>query len=737
MTSPYQPFPIFAFTTSLDKDVQPWILPIDAFQTILDGYVHHGVLNKRSGTKFFGDFVNASTLTLVSISNTNPNVAQASAPIAAGTYIQIRNATGMTEINNTTYKAINPLLNFFNLADEAGNIIDTTSFGVYTGGGEIFVVPANPIMGIKQFIDTNNALQTLIWDTKRACIYDTGTQLFDPLDTADIFNATPSSFVSVGNYGKTSSFSTSTLYFSNFTGDTGLPISPVFQYTTGATTSQFTPDTTPTAVTRNYIVAAQFIFSIRQRLLLLNTIESTSLPAGSPPVSSGTHFPQRMRWSQAQDPNTFDEITPGAGGFDDAATSDSIITAKQLEDIIVVQFTYSMWLIKPNSDPAQPFKWYKLNSFRASEAPYASIGHDRFIINYGRRGITATDSVEVQRMDDKIQLFMQEEINADFIERMYSERNYTERRSWTLYPASVDDKDPDSDSEPETSNRALIRTEEEGAWSIYRVALISRDETGYTNMSCLGFGETQQDLAFDDFESETFDSFSSETFQSFFIQSNSEILLGGDQEGRVLFLEKDGDDLEQDIGFEVISAGWNPYKEQGIQAQLGYVDFYVDADQSTFFTVEFYCDDIDTPYASQNLDCLPPLGYLADIQTISLTNPVQVTAASNGLTTGQQIYIYNLVGADQLMGGPYTVTVVNENQFTLDGIDGTSMATYISGGMIVERPFNNSKCWKRAYAGAKGYLHYIRIVNSGKDDVLRFNAFMPWFRPAGRRMIGA
>jgi hypothetical protein len=662
----YQPFLIANYATGIDNEAQPWLLPVDAFQLLLDGYIHHGVLSKRSGIQLFGQLV-------------------------------------------------------------------------HSGG----VTPELPVMGIKQFIDTNNALQLLAFDTERACIYNSGTQTFDPLDLADIFNGSASSFINSAAFGKTGSFATSTFFFTNFNGDTSLSISPIRTFTTGATTAQFVPDTTPTASTRNYVIAAQFIFAFRQRLLLLNTVESDTLPAGTPPTGSGTNYTQRMRWSRANNPaasgSNWDQITPGNGGFVDAPTSESIIGAKQLQDMIIVHFTYSVWAIKPTADPALPFRWEKINSFRACDAPYANIAHDRYVVSFGKRGIVATDSVEVQRVDNRIEKFMMQEINADFIERMYSERNFTERRSWTLYPAATNDVNSATTTEPETSNRALIRTEEEGAWSIYRVATKDLDPTDGTNMSCLGFGEVDFDLAFNDFTGSmdfSFNQFGDQTWSSYYVQAQSEIFLGGDQKGRVLFLEKDGDDMGEPISFEVVSAAWNPFKDKGIQAQLGYVDFYVDADTDTNFTVEFYADDIDTPYTSQTLNCLPSLGFIADVQLVTLSNPVQITADSNGLETGDEIFIYNLNGADELTGGPYTVTVIDGNNFTLDGVDGTAFSTYISGGQIVEREFENTKCWKRAYAGGKGYLHYIRITNSGTDDVLRFNAFMPWFRPAGTRMIG-
>lgn len=49
----YQPFLIAGFATGLDREVQPWMLPNDAFTDLLDGFVYRGVLNKRDGYEGF------------------------------------------------------------------------------------------------------------------------------------------------------------------------------------------------------------------------------------------------------------------------------------------------------------------------------------------------------------------------------------------------------------------------------------------------------------------------------------------------------------------------------------------------------------------------------------------------------------------------------------------------------------------------------------------------------------
>lgn len=62
------------------------------------------------------------------------------------------------------------------------------------------------------------------------------------------------------------------------------------------------------------------------------------------------------------------------------------------------------------------------------------------------------------------------------------------------------------------------------------------------------------------------------------------------------------------------------------------------------------------------------------------TNPTQITSPNHGLTTGAIIVISNVVGMVQLNGNIYTITIVNTNEFTLNGVDNTAFGAYVSGG---------------------------------------------------------
>lgn len=62
------------------------------------------------------------------------------------------------------------------------------------------------------------------------------------------------------------------------------------------------------------------------------------------------------------------------------------------------------------------------------------------------------------------------------------------------------------------------------------------------------------------------------------------------------------------------------------------------------------------------------------------TNPTQITSVNHNLTTGAVILITDVVGMTQLNDFYFTITVVNANQFTLNGIDNTTYGAYVSGG---------------------------------------------------------
>ena len=80
---------------------------------------------------------------------------------------------------------------------------------------------------------------------------------------------------------------------------------------------------------------------------------------------------------------------------------------------------------------------------------------------------------------------------------------------------------------------------------------------------------------------------------------------------------------------------------------------------------------------SQGITCI---ATSKTITAATQANPVKLTMTAHGMTTGQYLQVTGIVGMTQLNDKIYKVTVVDANNVTLDGVDGTAFTAYTSGG---------------------------------------------------------
>lgn len=796
----YQPFIIAPFHTGLDTDQEPWLLPVDAFKNILNGHIHHGYVEKRKGFRFLAEMIHARTITAATAVNPSVFTAASATGLSNDDSVTLQYLAGGSwpNLNGAKYTISSLAGSTFQLVDSTGTTVNGSGLGTYDAStGRLGTFDALRIMGIFRYIGSDNTRQTLIADTERVGIYNSATNLIDPLDLyditvtlqpdSDVFASTNSDFIWAANWQHAGAvnrvyFTNGKAYASGTPGTDGI----LFYDAQNARVEQFQPALNSS----DDLYGCKMMFSIKQRLLCLHTFEFNG--------STTNTFPQRARWCAAQDPSNWNDTIAGGGGFVDAPTGQQIISATELQDVIIVHFTDSVWTLRSVPDPALPFRWDKINDFRACDGKMATIGFDRYSVAVGVRGITATDGVETRRVDERIEDFVNNDINDSEFDKVFAERSYATRRSWILYPSE----------ESEDSNAVLIYDDESGAYSKYEI-----------DLNALGYGSVAKDFAAQDFIAANSLDISSgemtdETALSYFWSDTAEIFLGGDSTGKVYTLETETTDDGTIIPFSLTSAGWNPFKDQSSEAQFGYIDFFLESDQQTKLNISFYKNNNENSYVSQRLDLLPNLTFLASISNIVInsdpTSGFTVTANSHGLSVGQEFYIYGVEGAGFFNDELWTVgATVTENNFTVDTditslgnvITGISQATtavvtatahdlsdgdvitivdvsgmvevngftftvaestadtfelsgvdstgftgytsggyvfkkYLSGGQITERKFFRTKVWKRAYAGGIGYEHQIVITSEGKNQPFKIHSMKPWFRARGRRVLG-
>lgn len=730
----------------LDTDLEPWILPQDAFSEIENGHIHHGYVEKREGYQIFGDMVHGREITAATAANPAVFTVTSATNLNNGDTVTLHYLSGgnWANLNGVEYTISGLVGTSFSLLDSTGTLVDGSSLGVYLAStGRLGIYPRERIMGIFRYIGADNTRFLLISDTKRVAIYNATTEIFEPLDlydstgtlqtNSDVWSSTDTDYITYANWQNPNL--KNRVYITNgksaVTGPPGTD-GIVYYDSDNPRVEQFRPSLNTT----DTLYGCKFLFSIKQRLLCLHTFEFNG--------ASTTTYPQRARWCAGQNPSNWNDSTPGGGGFVDCPTGEQIISAKQLQDIIIVNFTDSVWALKPVSDPALPFRWEKINSFRACDGKMATVGYDRYVVSIGQRGISATDSIETRRIDDRIQDFTTEEINQDNFEKVFGERSYANTRTWILYPKgeSID------------ANAALIYDDESSAFSKYRFR--REESSSEVDLNVLGYGSTSKDYAAEDFiEANDLDiaaeDLEDETAFSFFWSSKAELFLGGNRYGEILRLEIGGNDNGESIEFSLESAGWNPFKDQGVEAQLGYVDIYADSNQDTKLSIEFSKNDSETSYVSQGLDLLPNLAYKAscanivpnsdpstgftiyanshgvsagdkfylygvegssffndlqfeadsvtensisvdlDIRSygiaitgITQANPGVVTAVSHNFNNGDQVYITNVSGMTEVNGNVFTVANKTDDTFELSGVNTTTFTAYTTGGYVFD-----------------------------------------------------
>lgn len=701
------------FQTGLVLSYDDSLIPPDGFTDINNLHINDGRIEKRSGYRFLSHMTQSPQTTITGVTQANPAVVTVASAtgLSNGMFISITGVSGMTELNNQRFIIANLSGTTFDLQDEEGVDIDSTGYTAYSSGGTLAQSQGNRIMGIHRYVSPDNVKNTLVFDTKRAAIWDDASKNFDPLDTADIFDSGDTDYVWSVNWQH--SDSNNRLYFSNGKAYDGSSLNGIryFSNPTGSTTTttSFVPDLNASASRKLY--GCKLLFALKDRLIALNTFEYNS---SGPTVTS---HPQRARWCQAQGPSNWKDEVAGGGGFVDAPTGDHIISARSMDNRILVFFTDSVWILSPLNDPSLPFVWTQLDNKRSCDAKMATIGFNSNVVALGTRGIVSANFQQVTRIDNKIKNFTTDNINYDEIEKVFAFRDLRNERVMVLYPSNTSTD----------TNSALVLDEASGAFSTYSLA-----------MNVLGYSNDGEDYGLDDFNAsndldKSIQDFDDETFENFFWQDDQESLIGGDTEGKLYVMQSTLSDDENAFEATYTSADISPFK-QDARSQFGYLDLYVDTNEQTTLSVEFFKDDDTSPVVTKIINCLPDLKEVGQITNITQANPAVVTLKNHGLSNGSEIYIYGVRGMTSINGGPYSVTVVDSNNVSI-GVDSSAFSAFETNGTVVKRLYYRTKVWKRVYAGSVGYSHRYKITTDQGSGAFVLHGLKAWFKQVSKRTI--
>lgn len=444
---PIKNYLIAPFDSGLQDNLEPWLLPEDAFETLEDAYVWRGRVKKRFGTSLIGADPQRSRLR-VNIGTTDVN-----GDLTVTVPGNIFEIGQMFSVENAIYTANQlgipaPLLQ--TVATTTATYDTTTGQLVLVGAPPsqpVYFYPSEPVMGLRSRETANvNVEEVIAFDTQFAYIRLAGA--FERLGTA-VWTGSNSDFFWSVNYRGTNPYET---FFYVVNGVVADGIKYIDQ---GSTTWVTLLPQLNAANTRS-LNTAKILVGFKDRLVALNTIETESTVQRT--------YLNRARWCQNGDPTTaatsWLDDTPGRGGYVDCPVQEAITTCEFIKDRLIVYCERSTWELVYTGDATLPFRWQQINTELGAESRFSIIPFDKVAIGVGNVGIHACNGVNVERIDQKIpnEVFKIHNGN-DGPRRVYGIRDYyRELVYWTF---------PSADKNPTFPNRILLYNYQNQSWAFF------------------------------------------------------------------------------------------------------------------------------------------------------------------------------------------------------------------------------------------------------------------------------
>ena len=518
----------------LTTDKKPFLLADQAYSKLNNAFVFRERTIKREGLVGMGrlqinvpsaSFTTTGTspftfniLTTILVSEPNASIKLGSVvyTISTGPIVFTDNGMGQLVAN------VSPLLNFGTINYATGAVEITTTVGSGAATTLVFsYYPGLPVQGIcKQDIITEGIDNTIFFDTMFAYQFTGGAFQELPSTSPTTWTGDQTQFFWYCNYQGTNP---SVRYF--FATNDNVGGDPI-RYYNNSTWTALTPiiaDNPPSAA-QSLLYQGLIVIPYYGRLLVLNTWEGlTSGGAGG-----SSNFFARCRFSQIGDPTAVDAWRSdqfGKGGFLDAPTNESIVSAAFFRNVLIVFFEYSTWQLRYIGEYGLPFIFERISSDYGAISTFSSIVFDQGVMAVSDRGIIQASAGGLTRLDEQIpQLAFGFEIENSGPNFVHGVRNFEkEVVYWNYLDKSIAE---DTQSFPNTT---LLFNYRNNTWAQFR-----------DTMTCFGTGQFQFGITWDsdttiwNNENVLWDSSDDQEFVTYVLAGNQQgyVFVYEDQEAR-------------------------------------------------------------------------------------------------------------------------------------------------------------------------------------------------------------
>ena len=558
----YDKFLIAPLDSGLRLDLKPWMISNDSYAQLDNAYMFRGRVVKRFGSKLMGSGAPTGKEQLHSRLRINIGVIGAGGQLNTALPGALGYTNGMAfSMGSTMFTVFNPLpgLNpMYSTTPTIGASFNNANnqvvinAAVADAGTDVYFYPSEPVMGLTQF-GPNSAINdkpAYAFDTQFAYLYGGGfwsrsrntAPSNDPLwhgSDINFFWTCNWEGIVPATKGYEQAMFVTNFQVANPNGvlvaATDDNIWALRTVTSGTNIWEkflpyFLPD--PGAIyTLNsmYVSTARIIVAFKNRLVLLNTIETTELKA--PQTNQKTHV-NRARWCHNGSPFSHNAWYEGSsrdnsgnvgdgGGYLDASTDEAIISAEFIKDRLIVFFERSTWELAYTDNELQPFLWQKINTELGCQSTFSSVPFDQFVLSVGQTGVHGCSGANVERIDSKIpdEVFKIQNPSGGSA-RVHGVRDYYTEMVYWCFPKS------DQPSLQPYPQRVLVYNYQNKSWAF-------NDDS----ITCFGY-----------FEQQTAPTWASmtmpwnqthATWDSGTLQANFRQVIAGNQEGFTFIIDSD------------------------------------------------------------------------------------------------------------------------------------------------------------------------------------------------------